>query len=58
MLFKFDTAVEEYHRALQEKNYVVAAKQHGTVSSTFNNKFTLPVCEFNNLFNYKPNLSE
>jgi len=47
MLFKFDTAVEEYHRALQEKNYVVAAKQHGTVSSTFNNKFTLPVCEFN-----------
>lgn len=32
MLFKFDTAVEEYHRALHEKNYVVAAKQHGTVS--------------------------
>lgn len=32
MLLKFDTAMEEYHKALQEKNYVVAAKQHGTVS--------------------------
>ncbi|XP_051956225.1 centromere/kinetochore protein zw10 homolog [Xyrauchen texanus] len=28
-LQEFDTAMEEYHRALQEKNYVVAAKQHG-----------------------------
>uniref|UniRef100_A0A673KG84 Centromere/kinetochore protein zw10 homolog n=1 Tax=Sinocyclocheilus rhinocerous TaxID=307959 RepID=A0A673KG84_9TELE len=28
-LQEFDTAIEEYHRALQEKNYVVAAKQHG-----------------------------
>ncbi|RXN27042.1 centromere kinetochore zw10-like protein [Labeo rohita] len=28
-LQEFDTAKEEYHRALQEKNYVVAAKQHG-----------------------------
>lgn len=28
-LQEFDTAMEEYHRALQEKNYVAAAKQHG-----------------------------
>uniref|UniRef100_A0A8C1N5W8 Centromere/kinetochore protein zw10 homolog n=1 Tax=Cyprinus carpio TaxID=7962 RepID=A0A8C1N5W8_CYPCA len=28
-LQEFDTAIEEYHRALQEKNFVVAAKQHG-----------------------------
>lgn len=35
MLLKFDTAMEEYHRALQEKNYVVAAKQHGTVSQIY-----------------------
>lgn len=28
-LQEFDTAMEEYNRALQEKNYVAAAKQHG-----------------------------
>lgn len=32
-LQEFDTAMEEYHRALQEKNYVVAAKQHGTAQA-------------------------
>lgn len=32
-LQEFDTAMEEYHRALQEKNYVAAAKQHGVARS-------------------------
>ncbi|KAI7795860.1 centromere/kinetochore protein zw10 homolog [Triplophysa rosa] len=32
-LQEFDTAMEEYHKALQEKNYVVAAKQHGTAQA-------------------------
>ncbi|XP_016088830.1 centromere/kinetochore protein zw10 homolog isoform X1 [Sinocyclocheilus grahami] len=35
-LQEFDTAVEEYHRALQEKNYVVAAKQHGKARASVN----------------------
>ncbi|KAA0720093.1 Centromere/kinetochore protein zw10 -like protein [Triplophysa tibetana] len=32
-LQEFDMAMEEYHKALQEKNYVVAAKQHGTAQA-------------------------
>uniref|UniRef100_A0A8C1SAX6 Centromere/kinetochore protein zw10 homolog n=1 Tax=Cyprinus carpio TaxID=7962 RepID=A0A8C1SAX6_CYPCA len=35
-LQEFDTAIEEYHRALQEKNYVVAAKQHGKARASVN----------------------
>uniref|UniRef100_A0A8C2KDH4 Centromere/kinetochore protein zw10 homolog n=1 Tax=Cyprinus carpio TaxID=7962 RepID=A0A8C2KDH4_CYPCA len=35
-LQEFDTAIEEYHKALQEKNYVVAAKQHGKARASVN----------------------
>ncbi|XP_051533825.1 centromere/kinetochore protein zw10 homolog [Myxocyprinus asiaticus] len=33
-LQEFDTAMEEYHRALLEKNYMVAAKQHGIAQAS------------------------